>query len=87
MATSKRCCRVCGKDISGLANRSIRCESCQKEHRLNKHKQTVKNYRRCRETRMLTNLGTTDFNAHRKKNFEAEAKDIAKEMRRLGLRE
>lgn len=43
-------------------------------------------WRNMRKTRILTELGTTDFSPHRKEDFIEEMKDIRKEMKKLGLR-
>lgn len=84
-----RCCIVCGTYIGDRRINCVRCRECQKEYR-NKScgkifLDKVMDKRKNSESGILTKLGTTDFDAHRKKDFDQEKRAIKKEMRKLGL--
>lgn len=76
-----RRCEDCGCPIDHLHHHAKRCKECQSYYR------TAKS-RICHKLRkkVVPQLGTTDFGAHRKETDEQELSDIRKEMKRLGLR-
>lgn len=74
-----RLCIDCGVTIKY----GKRCEFCAKKRQ--REQQRKWKYRnQCKN--VLTKLGTTDFDAHRKKIFEDEKIAIKKELKKLGLR-
>ena len=85
MGTSNRRC-ICGADISDRQPQCVRCEECQKEYRLFISARNKQKRRENKAAHRDTDLGTTDFNAHRKEDFEEEATAIKKELKKLGLR-
>ena len=78
-------CKDCGKKFHRHFN-CTRCKKCQIEYRLYISARNKRRSRKNKAAHRDTDLGTTDFAAHRKEDFEAEAEAIKKEMKRLGLR-
>jgi len=90
MATSERFCKDCGANITDTQTvYSTRCSDCQEKMRYKRGKTFLskKQEKRKRSApRCLTELGTSDFKGHRKKNFKEEAEVVKEEMKKLGLR-
>lgn len=86
MVTINRICVDCGKNISKLQPQCMRCKYCQKKFRLKYNRKSMLEKRKYKASRKDTELGTTDFNSHREKDFDKEAAAIKKEMEGLGLR-
>jgi hypothetical protein len=74
-----RLCVDCGVSIK----HGKRCKICSKK-RQHEQQRKWKYNNQCKN--MFTKLGTTDFDAHRKKNFKDEKISIQKELKKLGLR-
>ena len=85
MATD-RMCKVCKKNIDNLHRNCIRCEKCQLEHRAKLNRRSMIKRRKYRMTEVITRLGTTNFDSHRKEDFTEEATAVKKELKNLGLR-
>ena len=85
MATG-RICKGCKKNIDDLHRNCIRCVKCQLEHRARLNKRSMIRRRKYRMTEVMTRLGTTNFDSHRKEDFIAEAVAVRKELKNLGLR-
>ena len=81
MGTSKRICKDCSSILPNGYIQRIRCKECQEKYYKSRSKEFLEN----KELNAAA-LGTTDFKAHRKKDFKKEAAEIKKEMKNLGLR-
>ena len=86
MEMNKRICIDCPQDISNLHGNCVRCKSCQKKYREVYNQNSMTERRKHRASHRDTDLGTTDFSPHRKKNFKKEAKAVKRELKNLGLR-
>lgn len=78
----RRCCE-CHTPIDNLHPNAIRCQECQRLHRLELNALYMQ---RRRANSVQKKLGTTDFSPHRKATDSEEHEAILKEMRKLGLR-
>lgn len=74
-------CINCKKEISNLHGNCKQCLQCRTEYAKKKCDIYLKG-----KEEVFELLGTTDFKAHREKDFSKEAAAIKKEMKELGLR-
>ena len=72
-------CVICHKEIEylGVGRPQLYCEKCRKLKKKKYDKWFIERYK---------TLGTTEFNIHRKKDFNEEIIDIEKEYKLLGIK-